>query len=115
MNHERTERDTAIAASSGFAIGMLCGAAVGAAVALLIAPRAGAELRGQVSDSANRLGQRARDTYGRVKETYDRASETVSEVTSRATDLADGLAECAGDLTAKLHRRGPSTRQSRVS
>jgi gas vesicle protein len=80
-----------------FLTGMLCGMAIGAAIALFLAPRPGAELRGQVADSVNRAGRRA-------KETYDRASETVSEIANRAADVAEHVTDRAATMTAKLNR-----------
>src|SRR5258706_2603411 len=80
-----------------FLTGMLCGMALGAAIALFLAPRPGAELRGQVADSMNRAGRRAKDTY-------DRASETVNDIASRAADVAEHLTDRAATMTAKLNR-----------
>jgi gas vesicle protein len=81
----------------GFLTGMLWGMAIGAVAALLLAPRRGAELRGQMADSVNRAGRRAKDTY-------DRASETVNDIASRAADVAENLSERAANLTAKLNK-----------
>jgi gas vesicle protein len=81
----------------GFLTGMLCGIAIGAAITLFLAPRRGAELRGQVADSVNRAGRRAKDTY-------DRASETVNDIASRAADMAEHLTDRAATMTAKLNR-----------
>src|SRR5438034_2112118 len=80
-----------------FLTGMLWGMAIGAAVALMFAPRRGVDLRNQMVDSVNRAGRRAKDTY-------DRASETVNDVASRAADIAENLADRAAMLTAKLNR-----------
>ena len=67
---------------SEFMLGVLCGAAVGAAVGLLLAPRAGSELRGQIADSAERIGRKAADTYSR-------ASEAMNDIVSRGRDAAE--------------------------
>ena len=92
-----TNEEHTMAASGGFALGLIWGAAIGAAVAFLVAPRSGAELRGQIADSVNRLGQRARDSY-------DRTSERMNHLAARATELADDVAGRAAELTAKMHR-----------
>jgi gas vesicle protein len=47
-----------------FLSGLLFGAAVGAAVGLLLAPRSGAEVRGQVVKSASNLRKRIGNSYG---------------------------------------------------
>ena len=43
------------ARSFGFAYGLLVGTALGAAVALLFAPKPGSELRGQLADATSRV------------------------------------------------------------
>ncbi len=52
----------------GFLVGLLCGAAVGAAVALMFAPKAGAELRQTLYDSAGDISKKAREAYGQAGE-----------------------------------------------
>ena len=55
-----------------FLIGLLCGTAVGAAIGLLVAPKTGAELRGHLADSAERLRRKAGETYGQASSTIGR-------------------------------------------
>ena len=93
---------------SGFLTGMIWGIALGAIAALLLAPRSGVELRGQMADSVNRAGRRAKDTY-------DRASDTVNEMASKAADLAETLTDRATTLTAKLNNAISSRTSSIVS
>jgi gas vesicle protein len=93
---------------NGFIAGMLCGIACGAIAALFLAPRRGAELRGQVANSVNRASRRAMDTYGR-------ASETVNDIASRAADLAETLSTQASTLTAKLNRAMSGSANSSAS
>ena len=62
---------------NAFACGLLCGAAFGAAVALLYAPKSGKEMRQQVSSSAQRLKRRA-------SVAYEDASHAVSDVMARS-------------------------------
>jgi gas vesicle protein len=68
MSHESGGHD--------FLSGMLVGAAVGAAVGLLFAPRAGADMRERMAESAQRL----RRTAG---QTYDQATSKVNDVMDR--------------------------------
>lgn len=65
--------------NSGFLMGMLCGAAVGAAVGLLVAPKAGSELRHQLYESTGRLRQSAVKGYDAAVETVSHAVDTVVE------------------------------------
>jgi gas vesicle protein len=113
MTNQRT--DEGAAAAGGFAIGLLWGAAIGAAIALVLAPRPGVETRTQIADSMNRLGRRARDTYDRARSTYDQASGTVTDAATRAADIAEQFVDRAADLTAKMGNRSAGAGPSRVS
>ena len=72
---------------------LLIGAAVGAGLALLYAPRSGRETRQQLSDGAHRLRERANDTYGtvsaRARQTADRARGVASDVQSKGKYVVD--------------------------
>jgi gas vesicle protein len=94
--NEERENEERKHSGSGFLNGMIWGFALGAVAALLLAPRSGVELRGQMADSVNRAGRRAKDTY-------DRASDTVNEMASKAVDIAENLTDRAATLTAKLN------------
>ena len=77
MHDWHASENTAAHTSGAFAWGLLCGAAAGAALALLYAPKPGKEMRHQVSDSAQRLKRRA-------SEAYDGASHAVGDVLARS-------------------------------
>jgi gas vesicle protein len=49
-----------------FFLGVLCGAAVGASLALLYAPKRGQELRQQVARQAQSVGRQASAAYGQT-------------------------------------------------
>ena len=53
----------------GFVMGLLTGTVLGAGLALLFAPKAGSELRGQLSDQAGTLANTASETYRRASDT----------------------------------------------
>ena len=65
--------------SSGFALGMLFGVVAGAGLALLFAPKPGAQLRGEIGDSMSHLRDAA---ARRLREVADRASAEASELHS---------------------------------
>ena len=79
--HEHTLHGESDARSFGFAYGLLVGTALGAAVALLFAPKAGSELRGQLADATSRIRRRA-------GQTYDRAVGAMNDMTDRARTSA---------------------------
>jgi gas vesicle protein len=63
-------------------IGLLCGAALGAAVGLMFAPKAGSELRQTLYDSTGDIRKKASDAYGQ-------ATQTVNEYVSKGRDAVE--------------------------
>ena len=59
----------------GFMMGLLTGTVLGAGLGMLLAPKAGSELRGQLGEQARHLGS------------------TVTDATRRASERASGWAE----------------------
>jgi gas vesicle protein len=68
--------------------GFLVGSAIGAATALLFAPRAGVETRAEIRDKAVELRDRTTDTV----------KDTVTQAKSKAYELKDSVREKAEDL-----------------
>lgn len=68
-------------AGSTFLLGALAGALVGAGVALLMAPKSGAETRQNLSSGYNNMRDAATRRY---RELADRASATVESYTGRS-------------------------------
>ena len=75
-----------------FMMGLLCGAAVGAAVGLLLAPKSGHELRSMLSDSASKVSQRAGETYRKTKQ---RAQDAYQKTTERKDELMNSARSMA--------------------
>jgi gas vesicle protein len=65
-----------------FLIGFFAGAALGATLGLMLAPKPGSEFRKQLSDTTERWRQRA-------GETYEHASETVNDLMSKGREAAE--------------------------
>ncbi len=76
----------------------LLGVAVGATVAILYAPAAGAETRAQIADKAGQLKEKAVELKGQVVE---KASEIKTQVAQKATELR----EKASDLISRPETR----------
>ena len=79
--YDRLEREEG---GGSFLMGLLAGTVLGAGLGMLFAPKAGNELRNQLTEQAGRLRNTAGDTYGqatdkvhqmvdRGREAYDRA------------------------------------------
>ena len=86
--------DDRAASGAGFIMGVMCGTALGAALGLIFAPKAGSELRQQLSDSTERLKQKA--------------AETADQLKRSATDAyRPGVGDRPGCGGARTRSRGP--------
>jgi gas vesicle protein len=65
-----------------FVMGLLTGTVLGAGLGMLFAPKAGSELRGQLSEQANRVANQA-------SEQVRRAGETASDLADRGREMYD--------------------------
>jgi len=75
-----------------FVMGLLTGTVLGAGLGMLFAPKAGAELRGQLSEQAGNLANSASEGYKKASEAasegYKKASEAASEGYKKASEAA---------------------------
>lgn len=85
------DEETTMETGRSFAVGLLCGAAIGAALGLLFAPQTGAATRRDLKKSADRLSRRA-------MKLYDNASETVEQLAERGADMIEKTKEAASRL-----------------
>jgi len=94
MQDYRMDMNESAGTSMGtFAMGLCFGAAVGAAIALMFAPKPGAEMRRDLADQTEWLRQRATEQAGRVREqagqVFSGASETFNTVVERGRDALE--------------------------
>jgi gas vesicle protein len=96
--YDRLEREEG---GGSFLMGLLAGTVLGAGLGMLFAPKAGSELRSQLTDSAEQLRSRAGDfghqasekvsqIVDRGREAYDRARSSVSDMASTGTSGSIG-------------------------
>ncbi len=71
-------RDRDADKTQGFAVGILVGAMLGAAAALLFAPASGDETRRVLRRKASRLSARSREALGNVAEDAERAARRLA-------------------------------------
>jgi len=87
--------------AGGFMMGLLTGTVLGAGLGMLLAPKAGSELRGALGEQARTLGNAASEQYKRASETagtwaergremVDKAREAVSRGADEARSYASG-------------------------
>ena len=77
--YDRFEREDG---GGSFLMGLLAGTVLGAGLGMLFAPKAGADLRNQVSEQAGRLRNTANDAYSQ-------ATEKVSQMVDKGREAYD--------------------------
>ncbi len=87
--HERDNNE----ASGGFIIGLLTGAILGVGLGMLLAPKAGADLRGDLGEQARTFGAKASERYQRASETATGLAERGREIATQAREAVNRGAE----------------------
>jgi gas vesicle protein len=82
--HTTHDTETCSGTMRGFAIGLVLGAAAGATVALLYAPKSGARLRRDIGAQVDRAKRKAADLY-------DDARETMGDLAAKGRKLVEPL------------------------
>lgn len=78
----------------GFVMGLITGAAVGAALGLIFAPKRGSELRGDLARSTEDIRRRA-------SRAYDTVSDTVSDLASKGGNVVSNMISKSEDVLAQ--------------
>jgi gas vesicle protein len=77
----------------GFMMGLLTGTVLGAGLGMLLAPKAGAELRGAIGEQARNLGNKASEQYRRASDSAGHWAEKGREFVDKARDAVSRGAE----------------------
>lgn len=85
-DYERYDNDSG---SGGFMMGLLTGTVLGAGLGMLLAPKAGSELRGT-------LGEQARNLSSRASEQYRKASDSAGQWAEKGREFVDRARENVG-------------------
>jgi len=95
--------------AGAFFTGLFAGAVIGAGLGLWFAPKTGAEMREQITDTAREFGQKAgktvNDLADRGREVFDRAREVMNTAGEQAGQVASEASKAAGNV-ANAARRG---------
>jgi gas vesicle protein len=81
------DQDTGIESGAGFLMGLLSGVVLGVGVGMLLAPRAGAELRQNLAQSASDLSHKVRETAEKGREVLNRKAEDGREAVHRTDEM----------------------------
>jgi gas vesicle protein len=94
----------------GFMMGLLTGTVLGAGLGMLLAPKAGTELRGQLGEQARNIGTKATDGYRRASEAASGWAERGKDMVNQARDRAGRAADegFAGATTGGSYNSGTS-------
>ena len=84
----------------GFIIGLLCGTALGAAIGLMFAPRAGSEIRQTLYDSTGDIRRKAQDAYGQATEQVNTIVSKGRQAVDRGREAFDTARQSAGQTGA---------------
>jgi gas vesicle protein len=100
-NYDRYESE---GSGAGFMMGLLTGTVLGAGLGMLLAPKAGSELRGAIGEQAKNLGSMAQEQYRRASESAGTWAEKGREFVDRTRDAvargSDEVREYAGSTTS---------------
>lgn len=89
-----TEREST---STGFALGILVGAVAGAGLALLFAPKPGAQLRGELGESISSMKDAA---ARRLRTLADQAGTGMADLQTTVGKMKDTVSGTARDVVA---------------
>jgi len=100
MAYEYDRFDDEGTGGGGFMLGLIAGVALGAGLGMLLAPKPGSELRGQLGDQASRLRDRATEGYSaastKVSSLYNRASSAVGANPATPSGPAGSMGSAGG-------------------
>ncbi len=101
--YDRVERENG---GGAFLMGMLAGTVLGAGLGMLFAPKAGVEVRKQLSEQASRLRSTANDTIQQASEKLNQASQQASEKFNQASQQASEKIGQVSERVSQIVDRG---------
>jgi YtxH-like protein len=104
--YDRLEREEG---GGSFLMGLLAGTVLGAGLGMLFAPKAGNELRNQLSEQTGRLKSTANDAYTQASEKVSQMSEKVGQIVDRGREAYDRARQPGGSTTGTGTTTGVGT------
>jgi gas vesicle protein len=103
-SYDRYENE---AGGGGFMMGLLTGTVLGAGLGMLLAPKAGSELRGAIGEQARQWGNTAAEQYRHAREAaapwMERGRDMVNQARDTATRAAEQARDYAGATTGNKY------------
>jgi gas vesicle protein len=87
---------------SSFLLGMLCGAAVGATLGLLLAPKPRADLRRDLAKSAGDLKRKATDVYGNAVNAMGDLKDRGTDAMNQGREAVDKFKSRARQTSSRM-------------
>jgi gas vesicle protein len=91
----------------GFALGLLAGTFVGAALMMWFAPQARSEVRRRLADSATEIGKRASEQYAQGS---TRVGEAVDELTRKGQAVRSNVADTVARGAREVERHATAAK-----
>jgi gas vesicle protein len=115
--YDRFEREDG---GGSFLMGLLAGTVLGAGLGMLFAPKAGSDLRSQLTEQAGKLKTTAADSLqqasGKVTDGFQQASGKVTEGFQQAsTKVTDSIQQASGKVTEIVDRGKDAYEKARNS
>jgi gas vesicle protein len=101
--YDRVEREDG---GGSFLMGLLAGTVLGAGLGMLFAPKAGAEVRKQLSEQATRFRSTATDTIQQASEKLSQASQQASEKIGQASEKVSQIVDRGRDAYDRAKAQG---------
>jgi gas vesicle protein len=109
-SYDRYESDSG---GGGFMMGLLTGTVLGAGLGMLLAPKAGSELRGVIGEQARNWGNTASEQYRHARDAAgtwaEKGRDMVNQARDAATQAADQARGYAGATTGSNYDRDRNT------
>ncbi len=103
MKHEYEREETSVATKLSY---LIIGGGIGAVLALLFAPKAGNELRGDIADATRKGIEKSKETAALVGE---KAGDYYEVTRERASEFYQTAQEKAGELSEKAKQAATRT------
>src|SRR5688572_7896635 len=105
-NYDRYDNE---GSGGGFMMGLLTGTVLGAGLGMLLAPKAGSDLRGVIGEQARNLGNMANEQYRRASESAGGWADKGREFADKGREFVDKARDAVAKGTEEARGYAAST------